>query len=87
MKGLLTCLSVPNDGYNNCSTPMIHDGDESFEVEKVDNSKMAKNFKTLDERMGSGNGMKWNDDCGELGAPPVSLLLLTSSSSHLLLRK
>ena len=32
MKGLLTCLSVPNDGYNNCSTPMIHDGDESSEV-------------------------------------------------------
>ncbi|KAJ8630669.1 hypothetical protein MRB53_023992 [Persea americana] len=32
MKGLLTCLSVPNNGYNNCSTPMIHDGDKSSEA-------------------------------------------------------
>ena len=36
---------------------MIHDGDESSEVEKVDDCEMAKNFKTLDEGMGSGNGM------------------------------
>ncbi|KAJ8644642.1 hypothetical protein MRB53_006390 [Persea americana] len=40
-----------------CS-PMIHDGDESSEVEKVDDSEMARNFKTLDEGMGSGNGME-----------------------------
>ncbi|KAJ8643838.1 hypothetical protein MRB53_005586 [Persea americana] len=46
---------------------MIHNGDESFEVEKADDSEMARNFKTLDEGMGSGNGMEWNDDCGELG--------------------
>ena len=46
---------------------MFHDGDESSEVEKVDDSEMAKNFKTLDEGMGSGNGMEWNDDYGELG--------------------
>ena len=50
-------MSVPDNRYNNCSSPMIHDGDESSEVEKVDDSKMARNFKTLDEGMGSGNGM------------------------------
>ena len=36
---------------------MIHDGDESSEVEKVDDYELDINFKTLDEGMGSGNGM------------------------------
>ncbi|KAJ8630667.1 hypothetical protein MRB53_023990 [Persea americana] len=78
MKSLLTCLSVPNDGYNNCNTPMIHDGDESFEVEKVDDSEMARNFKTLDEGMVSGNRMEWNDDHGELGGRNANRILYGS---------